>query len=104
LQQQDKLERFCKVLAALGAVKLLLTACADSDLEVATTALQIICTMADIEASAMQLQQDHAIEVMTQVNLNTKQQSIRRATGEAIASLVPLDAEGLAIIRSLKLL
>jgi len=102
--KQEKIDKLCGKLASLGAVPLMLTSCAGSDLSFANSALRVICAMADIAENAEMFRQQHAIDIMTQVNSNIEHQRIRRATGETIASLVPLDEEGLVIIRNLKLL
>lgn len=50
--KQDKVEKLCQALAAVGAVQLMLASCTSSDENVAWTALQIISVMTDAEEVA----------------------------------------------------
>lgn len=44
-----------------------------------------------------------AIGVLTHLNAASNNRTLRLAAGQAVASLVPLDAEGIDMIRSLRL-
>eukprot|EP00873_Tetraselmis_striata_P039281 jgi/Tetstr1/459545/TSEL_004910.t1 len=102
--QPEKFSKLAAVLTLHGGDALLLSACgADGDAATASVAVRIISHLADVQSSAERLRQRGAIGVLTHLNAASNNRTLRLAAGQAVASLVPLDAEGIDMIRSLRL-
>mmetsp|Transcript_37813 Transcript_37813/g.89790 ORF Transcript_37813/g.89790 Transcript_37813/m.89790 type:complete len:113 (-) Transcript_37813:138-476(-) len=98
-------ESLCQSLAEAGLLQLLMHSCGTEKSEAfLLMAMKFVCCIAESEQQVAAMNRAGILDALIRLNHATQLESVRRSSGEAIASLVSLDADGMAIIRSLRLM